>query len=112
MNIEQRASVIEILQNDCQITGVFINNQGETCAVGALAKAAGITDDYLHYHAGVLDSQKLCRAIKEKFGLSRQQLLEIQSTNDSAPIMITNAKRLVVRRRWVIDLIDSFSLDS
>lgn len=41
-----KEKVIEVIMGDAEITHAYINAEGQTCAIGGLAKAAGYELDY------------------------------------------------------------------
>lgn len=77
-------AVREVLSQDCKIKSLYINSEGETCAVGALALAAGAMPDYLLQQRtttiGALPD--ICSLIEGKFGLTTAHLRIIQAVND------------------------------
>lgn len=77
----------KVISKDCKIASYYYK-RGQTCAVGALAIAAGVPVDVLKEGSqkvinGNYDSTiEMRNAIHKKFGLSCGQLEVIQSQND------------------------------
>ncbi len=85
MTKRQYERAVKLLKADCQITGALIDDAGQTCAVGCLALAAGVSPRTLKRKMGAIDSDKqsgLVKAIQKKFGLDLDILCTIQHRND------------------------------
>lgn len=81
----------QLLAQDCEIRSRYINAYGQTCAIGYLAKAAGVPDEVLKT-AGkkgigsyTLPVVTIREAIQARFGLDALAMAEIQHANDSDP---------------------------
>lgn len=95
---------IRVIKTDCMTCGEYKNAHG-TCAIAALAEAAGckLPKDLGNQNStGVGDGPprnswvwRAIRAIERKFGLSREDQIDIQTANDS----VDGHSRDDVRRR-------------
>lgn len=77
--------VIAILEQDCKIPHAYINDAGETCAIGALALAAGVSPQALKvngFNLSIVAKPDFAMPIMAKFGLTLDQQREIQRAND------------------------------
>lgn len=92
-----------VLAEDCAIKGRYINTEGETCAIGALALAAGVRKSSLVMAAGRSIHHKdpimnrIRARITNKFGLTDSQLGDLQNTNDSYHISSVRRERVLFR---------------
>jgi len=116
MTDKQKQEVLEILSKDCQHRFYYraLDNPNLTCAIGALARAAGVSDDVL-IAASVIDIMAspygkdeprravvtMREAIQAKFGLTKGQLNHIQQLNDG----ISEDWRRAIK---VCDLVSTF----
>ena len=85
MNKRQYEQAVRLLKADCQITGSLLDDAGQTCAVGCLALAAGVSPRTLKRQGGAIDSctqAGIVKAIRKKFGLELETLCNIQHHND------------------------------
>lgn len=86
MNSTQKAELREIISNDCQIQGQYINFDGQTCALGAMCLAKGIP---LPDWSNTLEQQKsieltrMSAPLQAAFGLGVHDLFHIQRRNDA-----------------------------
>jgi hypothetical protein len=121
MNTTQRAEVIQILSKDCKGRYLYLNCDGETCAIGALGLAAGVSRETLEVaNVESIDPaapsyqkttpevtqcvNEIAEKINKKFALERHQLGLIQSINDGH-------KDHVERVRMVLKVVDSFPVE-
>lgn len=100
MALRKRA-IIAAIEADCEIGGRYANALGETCAIGGLAKAAGVSlttlrnagenrihikrrkASYALYSEVALDALQTIRtAITKRFGLTVADMISIQYLND------------------------------
>lgn len=74
-----------VLGRGCKIAEKYIDDCGNTCAIGALAKAAGIDRETLKSDNQTFISSLsvLQEAIMAKFGFNEEHLNRIQSINDA-----------------------------
>lgn len=74
-----------ILAEDCKLQGRYINDEGETCAVGALGIAAGFHSVAMKTRntTNILVFRALSDVIWDKLGLSLTHLHLIQRVNDA-----------------------------
>lgn len=83
--MKNKSLAIETIKNDCKIAHHYINEQGETCAIGALALAVGLTlpdvDDTFKQNDPI-NHLPLCGLLMEKYNLSESTLSLIQAAND------------------------------
>lgn len=83
---EQWDEIYEILAEDCEIASYYINQEGKTCAIGALALKSGASvPDLLQLEAvGITTSSaRLVReAIFLRFGLGAGEQNLLQLAND------------------------------
>ena len=85
---------IRVINRDCKTCDMYRDEQGNTCAIGALAEAAGVRVPKYGFigNKGVsigmpVSSRwviKAGEAIAKKFGLDLEQQQEIQNLNDSS----------------------------
>lgn len=87
-----------LLKQDCQLKGQYMDDEGNTCAIGCLGLAAGVKPRTLRKYGGQPISwlAGLSRAIKRKFGLDWEQQLDIQRNNDCT-FYVRRRRSLVVR---------------
>lgn len=85
MNAKQKEEIIRIIKSDCKTRRVYIDCDGNTCAIGALAVAAGLTlpspgavsqSNLIRYY------DELASPLMAAYGLDRYDLQMIQSLND------------------------------
>ena len=84
MNAAQKAEVLKIVSKDCGAAAEYLDENGQTCAVGAIARAAGVTDKQLRRQNNnkIIRRPMLYRPIRERFGLTVEELMKIQNIND------------------------------
>lgn len=97
MNQEQYEAARGVITADCEITGKLMDEQGRTCAIGGLAKAAGVEDRYLVYRGASYEADK---AIKEVFDIDPALRSKLMHANDRRPIL------RYLRRRKVVKVLD------
>ena len=85
MNQEQYEHAFEVLRNDCRVTGMFQNSDGDTCAIGALL------DDMARQFLSNYDGM-----------VSRISTLELASRLGTDTVILSN----LVRRYYGIDIED------
>jgi hypothetical protein len=100
MTCKQKQEVLELIAKDCERQYIYLAPEsGKTCALGHLARAAGVSDDILMrasimsidsvYRGGSLMEQdyravEIIRdAIKDRFGLTLVEMQQIQKLNDN-----------------------------
>jgi hypothetical protein len=88
MTKEQKRQALALIATDCENRFRYLHN-GQTCAVGCLARAAGVRDSTLiianEHPIGAQWIETISRmrdAILSKFGLTPSQLQTIQALND------------------------------
>jgi len=100
MKKRQRAAAIRVVERDCEIRERYIDRDGRTCAVGALAVAAGVELNYrANYNCTGIGSPRpklveMRRAIGAKFGLDEADLQRIQHTNDAIEAQSERRKKI------------------
>ena len=86
MNQKQYERVLEIIEQDCELRFDYVDKEGRTCVVGALALAAGYDESLLHEHHRVrIDNESLVslrKDIYKVFGLTKRHLVRLQDLND------------------------------
>ena len=85
MNQAQYVRAHTILKNDCKIRYRYVNKNGETCAIGALAEAVDVkvTTGYrTRGNAQRIGDIQNARSLAREFGLSVDELSDIQDVND------------------------------
>lgn len=88
MNQQQKDEIIKVIKSDCKIKQKYIDNDCNTCAIGALALAAGCSQEqlkvagssFIGFYGDIILT--LSTSITDKFGLSVDQQQAIQATND------------------------------
>lgn len=118
MNREQYRRARRILKNDCALTEQYYDPRtGETCAVGALFREAGV--DLTEIAAKRLNKKGIGHHtlmpylphMKKAFGLERSDLLRLQYANDSVCRFgrrgsVEWNKNHATRRAKVLDALD------
>jgi len=89
-----------ILEKDCQITKFYCTDEG-TCAIGALALAAGISESDLN-EAGPMaihhkDCAPIAKAIFKKFGLDLFGQSSIQNSNDCYKVRADRVNKVLAQ---------------
>lgn len=84
---------VEIIKNDCSLQGLYMDAKGNTCAIGALAKGAGVAQDIIlkggddgidtTYAEKTDPVRVMASAIQDRFGFTRAVQASIQEANDS-----------------------------
>lgn len=102
MTKRQYKRAVALIKKDCQIRGEYTDFNGNTCAIGCLALAAGIRESTFtkRNNSPIYLFKGVYRRIKSKFGLNLVQQEEIQSLNDSS----INPK---IRRRTIVHYLKS-----
>ena len=104
--------ILAIVDKDCKIRSVLIDQEGQTCVIGALALASGITQQQLVDTELFLPGNGLARgissrskrmtavrvAIRKRFGLTMEQMMGLQEINDSYSFQ---KSRQAAIRAWV-----------
>lgn len=106
MNTAQQKRVLKIVSKDCAIQGKYIDGEGQTCAIGALALEAGVSkktlrkagDDGINADLASKHILKIQNALRWAFGLEPDELNDIQTANDNWGSGATSQKE---RRRNV-----------
>ena len=75
MNQKQYERALEAVRNDCAIQRKLIDDYGNTCAVGAMALAAGYTPHSLR-------RLRTYNGIAKRYGLQEDELRPIWRVND------------------------------
>lgn len=102
MTKRQYKRAVALIKKDCQIRGEYTDFNGNTCAIGCLALAAGVKKSTL-LRSGTNPIEWLpgiARRIKSRFGLSMDEQADIQQENDSCHVLKN-------RRRGVLKLLKS-----
>lgn len=107
MTKAQKAKARELLAQDCKKHGKYFC-EGETCAIGCLALAAGASEKELIEAGGDYIHGESCWAIAKRitdfFGLTVEEQRYIQEANDSVNDRIPND--IVIRREKVLAQLD------
>lgn len=87
MNSKQKAKLVKVIKGDCQIGGRYINEAGQTCAIGALCQAAKVKipdPSNIENDSCILSPAlvAMVRGLKRAYGLEKHYLAEIQKIND------------------------------
>lgn len=111
MTPEQYREARAILENDCESQREYLNDDGKTCAIGALALASGITRQGLRRgnSKGIHERPSLAKAIARRFGLSLQAQEWLQAENDRSIVWRSGQvflASLSERRAAVIEALD------
>lgn len=93
--MRNKQQAIEVIQNDAEIRCQYINHEGQTCAIGGLAKAAGLDLGFLLKHTAAAGTSngmgilykgryigRVRAAIRKHFNLTPEQMWDIQERND------------------------------
>lgn len=106
----RKTAIKEVINADAEIMWYYLNEEGQTCGLGGLARAAGVNDNVL-YDAGstwidtandVLPNMSggasifaIRRAINKRFGLTVKQMGLIQRVNDQEPDQVKRRANIV-----------------
>ena len=115
MNHEQYEAARAIIQGDCKSIGEYLDVQGKTCVIGALARGAGVDDDTLRGGRSLFiagdnptgETENIREPVREKWGIPYEVQGELQAMNDS--IMETKKRRagcVAVLDRFVANTTD------
>lgn len=81
--MKNKSLAIRAIKSDCMISGLHMDDEGNTCAIGMLALKAGVAKRTVQRASGsILANPPLYRAIEKKFGLSVDQQSDVQRLND------------------------------
>ena len=100
MNSEQKERIKQIIENDCMAAGVLLNEDGETCAIGALLIAAG---EQLEVGIRVVAGAQGA-TLFETFGIGYLALRTIMSLND-------DNRTPALRRSAIIKYLDTIPVE-
>lgn len=102
---QQISAAIKLVKKDCHLQGEYVNDHNETCAVGCLGLAAGVSKRYLANHNAdaVEYLPRLIRAIRKKFGIDGETLDKIQDANDSTHLLYYRRTRIVKLIRKLLE---------
>lgn len=97
MTKRQYKRAVALIKKDCQIKGHYVDGDGNTCALGCLALAAGVKKQTLENHnsSPIEWVETAYRKIKTKFGISLNQQSKIMGLNDSSSKPETRRKHIV-----------------
>ena len=117
MNLKTHNEIVELFLSDCEIAASYIDCDGRTCAIGRLAKAAGVPENVLQKAASASIScayestfegdvfaeerphvKQIANAITAKFGISHDAMCAIQWANDSERRFIQTRREKVIER--------------
>jgi len=84
MTKEQKREALLALERGCQIAHEYINCEGKTCAIGALAKRANVSRDELEKDNKECITVRglIAETILIRYGISRKHQQTIQRIND------------------------------
>lgn len=98
MDKAQYEAARKVILNDCEIVGRLMDKEGRTCAVGGLAKAAGVPDSVLTEDGW---SSKVYTPIEDTFGIGNYTVAVLMGANDG-----TAREDLKGRRKAVLRALD------
>lgn len=86
MTKRQYKRAIALIKKDCQINGRYVDQDGNTCAIGCLALDAGVREATLlkKNTEPIYWFKWAYLRIKSKFGLDLEAQEQIQSLNDTS----------------------------
>ena len=110
-----KKAIIDIIKNDATLTNYYSDDNGDMCVIGGLAFECGISKEYLMKCGGSMiyktpkmvkfegskgitqarNLGKVRRLIKETFGLSVENLKELQGINDNEDNTVERRKELI-----------------
>lgn len=93
MTREQKRKVIGVIQNDAEGRFKYINENGQTCAVGGLLRALGWDDEALK-HLGV-EGPLPRELLREHYGLPHMTISDLIDTNDAYSVLDERRKALI-----------------
>lgn len=98
MDAKQKKQITNVIRRGCKIRYKYLNEDGNTCALGALGLAAGMKETVLRNHNKTPSAAfpSLRGIIKAKFGLESHQINQIQEINDTNSSM--SARRAAILR--------------
>ena len=80
--MKNRERFERVIKSDCRGGGAFIDDNGNTCAVGGLLIDLGYTHDELSLAKTMEKMRKYERRVMEVYGLSEKSLDAIYTAND------------------------------
>jgi hypothetical protein len=95
MDAAQKTLLFEVIDADCQISGQFMNELGQTCAIGALALEAGFDADRMKSKQVWT---KVFQKVEAHYGLTHYQSSKIMDLND---LYFTPEERRAAIREYV-----------
>ncbi len=101
MAIKNKELMLKIIEEDCKAKGMYITEDGDTCAIGGLLQETGFDMSYftVNTKAGTKNLRqieflpKALRHLREYFGLTKKQAIALQSANDGYRWADTLTKR-------------------
>lgn len=110
MKKAQRDKAIAVIAEGAKACGYYVVSEGDTCAVGSLALAAGIALPSPHAWENKLPIQSaalrdMASRLVEAYGLSLRELAVIQSLNDLYWWDVD------VRRRYIIEYLEMLPVE-
>lgn len=85
MNHKQKVKILKVIKSDCQIRRRYQDEQGQTCAIGGMAKAAGIKlppAGSRNNGVGITGLKRMSGNLRKHYGLRIFDLMQIQGLND------------------------------
>ena len=83
ISMKNRERFERVIKSDCRGGGAFIDDNGNTCAVGGLLIDLGYTHDELSLVTTMVEMRKCERRVMEVYGLSQGDLGAIYTANDN-----------------------------
>lgn len=107
MTKKQKNAVKVIVSGDCRIAGSYCNANNDTCAVGALLLAAGVTNDQLRAARSdeIRHWPSWLKLLEDKFGISLEVACEIQERNDDFDSVET-------RRETILEYLETIPVEN
>lgn len=114
----RKKAIKATINTDAEAQFEYLNEQGETCAIGGLARAAGVNDETLRaarsyfINTGKNNMRgdeadeyaalaRIRRTIARRYGLTNRQQQEIQNANDAI-------NKQEDRRAAIVALVETF----
>lgn len=115
MNLAQKRRIIKIIESDCKIKDRYVNENGSTCAIGALLRDAGVELPDLNSEKNVTVITELpdeLKILQEVYGIEAMDAYRIQSINDGSGFPYTERVTPKKRRKKIIEYLDDVYPDS
>ena len=94
MNIEQFDRLRAALAKDCEITGVLMDDNGRTCALGCIAREMGI-ELAANTALSMSNGFNIFVGLQRALGISLADVVQIMRANDESPTIAARRARVL-----------------